>query len=592
MKGRFEGYPLVRSQRQAAQRAKGPESVRLAEERYRALYNLVDTGVFDLDVEGRLEGVNPALVRLLGYDDEDALLALDLATEVFVDAAEYAKRLRAVRAGGRIVDSKLEVKTRGGATLVVLATLHAIHDPGGVVRGYQGLLTDITEVDRLSEQLSYEASHDALTGLYNRRMFEAHLQEAVARARAGERFGLCWIDLDQFKLINDTCGHLAGDELLKQLAETLREAARREDVLARLGGDEFGLLFAAADLAQAQAGARALLAAIRGFRFDWGEQRLDTDASVGLVMLDETVGEAGEIVAAADAACYTAKDRGGGRVYVGRAEADTMNQRIGEMHWVMRIKAAIQENRLLLYQQPIAPTQAAAFGGPAHGGPLHFEILLRGLDANGKLYMPGDFLPAVERYNLGATVDRWVVEAALAWLAQHGEALGEVLCAINLSGQSVGEPAFLEFVEGRLEASGVPAETVCFEITESAAIRNLAAARRLMAALRQRGCRFSLDDFGSGLSSFAYLRNLDVDFVKLDGVFIKSITTDAVNRATVKCIVDLARAMGKETIAEFVEDAATISVLEGLGVDYVQGYAIGGPEPIDALIVPADSEAT
>ncbi len=452
---------------------------------------------------------------------------------------------------------------------------------------------------RVAEQLSYEASHDALTGLYNRRAFESRIKRVLQRVgKRPERYALCYVDLDQFKIINETCGHVAGDELLKHLAGALERTLRGGDVLARLGGDEFGLLLRIDDADEAHANAKRLLAAIQAFRFEWGASQLEVDASVGLVMLEDAARDTAEVMSAADTACYTAKDKGGGRVYVGRPGGETLARRIGEMQWVMRIREAVKENRLVLFQQPIASVHAGGggIGGLGdgdgglglHDGTKHFELLVRSVDSRGKLHGPNLFLPAVERYNMAPMVDRWVVNAALEWLAANGADLGAYRCSINLSGQSVGEPRFLEFLERRLDAVGVAGECLCFEITESAAIRNLGAARALMDALKKRGVRFSLDDFGSGLSSFAYLRNLNVDYVKLDGVFIKSIASDAVNRATVKSIAEIVHAMGKETIAEFVEDPGTIPLLRALGVDYVQGYGVGAPAPIERLL---ESEA-
>ncbi len=450
------------------------------------------------------------------------------------------------------------------------------------VRSLRALKESQERYRRIAEQLTYEASHDALTGLLNRRAFENSVKRALQRVGTkNELFALCCIDLDQFKLINETCGHVAGDELLKHLAGALEGVTRRGDVLARLGGDEFAMLFRIEDSDQAYAGAKRLLAAIQAFRFEWGARQLEVDASVGVVLLDADARKTAEVISAADTACYTAKDKGGGRVYAGRPGGETLAQRMGEMQWVLRIREAVKENSLVLFQQPIVSVHDGDSPGE---GAKHFELLLRKVDARGKLYGPNLFLPAIERYNMAPMVDRWVVDAALEWLGTHGAGLGAYRCSINLSGQSIGEPRFLEFLERRLAAVDVPGERLCFEITESAAIRNLGAARTLMDTLKKRGVRFSLDDFGSGLSSFAYLRNLDVDYVKLDGVFIKSISTDAVNRATVKSIAEIVHAMGKETIAEFVEDRATIPLLRSLGVDYVQGYGVGMPAPIDELL--------
>lgn len=578
VKGQLDEILLARTIRYAIERARSLEALRDSEERFRRLYERVAAGVFEIDAEGRITSANPALVDMLDCESEAEVRALDIAADVFRSPDDFRNWFDVLRRERRADQAKLELQSRTGRRLVVVAAMHAAHDRAGRLTGYQGLITDITELDRLSQRLSYEASHDSLTGLFNRLMFEAKVNDAVERARNGARYALCYADLDQFRIVTETCGQVAGSELLKRLGETLQAASRRGEVLARLGGDEFGLLFEIDDDKQALARAQAFLATIEDFRFVWRETEFDTTASVGMALIDEESTAAEEMMGVVDAACHAAKELGGGRVYVGEPGAETLNRRISEMQWIIRIKAAISENRLLLYHQPIASVH------PTERTPLHFEVLVRKVDKRGRIHTPGAFLPAVERYNVAATLDRWVIDNTLQWIAKYGAQLGSFRCSINLSGQSVGEPPFLDFIEERLETLNVPAANVCFEITESAAIRNMAAAEHLMNALRRRGCRFSLDDFGSGLSSFAYLRSLDVDYVKLDGLFTKSIRADPIDRATVKSIAELVRAMGKETIAEFVEDQASIEILRGLGVDYVQGFAVGPPAPIDELL--------
>ena len=580
VKGTFDGELLTRTIRYAMERMRNSKALRESERRYKRLYERVEAGVFELNPAGKLISANPALVKMLGYENENELLALDLARQVFSRPSDYENWFRVLREEGQTIQSQHRLKCSDGRQIVVLGNCHGVRREQDHFVGYQGIFSDITEVHELSEQLSYEASHDALTNLANRRMFELQLNEVVDRIRReGATYALCYLDLDQFKIINDTCGHAAGDELLRQLGAVLDAGVPGKAILARLGGDEFGLLHEVDDREHALAEAEHLVQIVRDFRFVWGERVFEVSVSVGVLLLDTSVVDVNEALAAADAACFTAKDEGRGRVHFGQPGDETLARRIGEMQWAIRVKEAVREDRFALFHQPITSVSHQA------GGAIHFEVLLRLIDdSRGSLIGPNQFLPAVERYNLGATLDRWVISSVLTWLERYAGRLGEFLCSINFSGQSIGDPEFLRFLEERLNSSCVPAQSLCFEITESAAIRNLGAAKKLIERLRSRGCRFSLDDFGSGLSSFAYLKNLDVDYIKIDGMFIREITTDAVDRVTVKAIAEIAREMGKQTIAEFVEDDDSIGLLRGLGVDYVQGYAIGKPAPMERLL--------
>lgn len=580
VKGTFDGELLLRTIRYAVERMRSSRVLRESERRYKRLYERVHAGVFELSPSGELTSANPALVNMLGFDTESELLARDLATEIFERRSEFRNWFRVLRKEGQITQARHRLKCGDERRIVVLGNCHAVYKGHDQLVGYQGIFSDITEVHELSEQLSYEATHDALTNLANRRKFEGRLNEVMERIRSeGVTYALCYLDLDQFKIINDTCGHAAGDELLKQLGAVLDAETTGKTILARLGGDEFGVLFEVAGHKQATAAAAALIQTVKDFRFAWGERIFEISASAGVVLLDSPGLDLSEVLSAADAACYTAKDRGRGRVHFGQPGDETLERRIGEMQWAIRVKEAIREDRFVLFHQVIASS------ADPHLQPLHFEVLLRMIDDNrGGLIGPGLFLPAVERYNLGATLDRWVIKSVLERLEYYADRLGEFLCSINLSGQSIGDPEFLQFLEERLNASPVSPQSLCFEITESAAIQNVAAARTLIERIKKRGCTFALDDFGSGLSSFAYLKNLDVDYIKIDGMFIREIASDPVDRVTVKAIAEIAREMGKKTIAEFVEDAESIDVLRGLGVDYVQGYGISKPTPMERLL--------
>ena len=434
---------------------------------------------------------------------------------------------------------------------------------------------DVTEAHKLAAQLTYQARHDALTGLVNRREFEIRLRETLKDARLQtSNHCLCYFDLDQFKIINDTCGHVAGDELLRQVSSLLMSQIRKRDTLARLGGDEFGLLMEHCTTRQAARVTETIRAAIADFRFAWEEKSFTIGVSIGLVPISADSGDLTSVLRAADSACYAAKDAGRNRVHVYHEDDELLARRQGEMQWIGRIHEAMEENRLLLYQQPIVPAELDADSGQ------HYEILLRMLDRKGNLIMPGAFLPAAERYNLSMHLDRWVFRSTLEWLSSHPSELEVLhLCCINISGQSVGKE-FLAYVNEILDSTKVPPEKICLEITETAAVTNLSTAEKFIRSLKKRGCKFALDDFGSGLSSFAYLKNLSIDYLKIDGQFVRDIVDDDIDAAMVKSINEIGQIMGKKTIAEFVENEAIVKKLRELGVDYLQGYGIGKPQPL------------
>jgi diguanylate cyclase (GGDEF)-like protein/PAS domain S-box-containing protein len=432
-----------------------------------------------------------------------------------------------------------------------------------------------------SAQLSWQATHDTLTGLFNRQEFEWHLCQALDSAREqGQEHALCYLDLDQFKVVNDTCGHVAGDELLRQLAGELSRQIRKTDTLARLGGDEFGLLISDCGAHDARRVAENARNIIAEYQFCWEGKSFAVGVSIGLVPI--TAGCAGieALLSAADAACYAAKDQGRNRIHVFREEDEELSQRHGEMQWVSRIQAALDEDRFELFYQPIVPV-----ADNAQTEALHFEILLRMRDERGELVPPGAFLPAAERYGLAARLDRWVIDRALQSIHEMGEGTQELgICSINLSGQSLADEDLARFVIGRLREQRIAADRICFEITETAAISNLTRAMHFIQALKAQGCLLALDDFGSGLSSFAYLKNLPVDFLKIDGMFVKDIVEDSVDYAMVRSINELGKEMGKRTIAEFVESDAILQHLRRIGVDYAQGYGIAHPRPLRELV--------
>lgn len=426
------------------------------------------------------------------------------------------------------------------------------------------------------QEIAFQALHDELTGLGNRRSFEEKLALSFDEGRADTaRHVLFYMDLDEFKVVNDTCGHAAGDELLRQVGILFRQCLTRDDVLCRLGGDEFGAILKNRDIPQAVAVADSMQRALSDFRFQWNSRQFSVAVCVGIVAIDGRSESPGAILQAADTACYVAKEAGRNRIHIHSYGDPALAQRYGEMEWVSRIEHALQKNTFVLHGQLIQALQAEA------NGERRCEILLRMLDQDGKIVRPQDFMPAVERYHLATRVDRWVIEHALQWLATLKD--HPVECSINISGRSLGDPGFLSDVIRILDSTDIRSNRLCFEITETAAIGNMLAAGEFFTAMKDRGCLFALDDFGSGLASFGYLRNLPVDYLKIDGQFVRAMTADPLNLAIVKSVHEIACILGKQTIAEYVEDSAALSALTELGIHFAQGYALGHPVPLEGL---------
>ncbi len=559
-------------------RATAVEALRQSEQRYRALYDDNPSMFFTIDENGFVASVNRFAAESLGYRVEELVgLPFDVLHHQERRAEVDHQLLACHRAPGEVHrwDSHLEV--RGGGTISVRISART-QPQAGNRQPVLAVCEDISEAQELAEELSYQARHDALTGLFNRREYETSLQAVLDDAREeGSEHVICYLDLDQFKVINDTCGHLAGDELLRQLSAVLQEQIGERDMLARLGGDEFGILLRHRSAEAAYEVADAVRQAVSEFQFTWDGRAFGLGASIGLVPIGQTAGTMHDVMSVADTACYAAKDQGRNRIHVYRQGDEELERRHGEMQWVSGIREALTADRLRLYCQPIVP-----LGRPEQR--RHYELLLRMEGSDGRLIQPGAFLPAAERFNLIPAVDRWVIENALSWLEArpgHLEQLGS--CAINLSGLSVGDEEFLDWLLTRVQSARVEPHRICFEITETAAIRNLSVATEFMTGLRGLGCRFALDDFGSGLSSFAYLKNLPVDAVKIDGMFVRDMDTNAINHAVVRSINDIGHVMGKATVAEFVETEAVWQALTAIGVDYAQGFAIARPMPLDAM---------
>jgi diguanylate cyclase (GGDEF)-like protein len=435
-------------------------------------------------------------------------------------------------------------------------------------------------IDQATARLVYQASHDALTGLINRREFEQRLERTLLSAlQQGREHALCYMDLDQFKVINDSCGHAAGDELLRQLALLLKGNLRERDTLARLGGDEFALLLENCSIADALEVADTFRAEVQRFRFKWGDRIFSIGMSVGMVAINRDSGTAASLMSAADAACYVAKDRGRNQIHLYESRDSDLVRHRGEMQWVTRIQRALEEQRLRLSWQEIRRTDGAA------DSLRHVELLLRMVDDDGSEILPMAFIPAAERYSIMPALDSWVIEETLH-LCQRCLTSGcEVQCllAVNLSGASLKDPEFRRMLLERLQENPVLGPHLCFEITETAAIGNLAVVNGFIDAMRGFGCSFALDDFGSGLSSFMYLKNLRVDYLKIDGAFVRDIASNAIDRSMVEAIHRIGHQMGLQTVAEYVESEQILALLRQIGVDYVQGSSIHRPEPLESL---------
>ncbi len=565
--------------RYATERTHTLKALKASEQRYRELFQNVTAGVFQTTPDGKFMAANPALVRMLGYDTEDELLAVDVAQDIYMDPGHREAWARAMAESGEVRNAELVLKRRDGSKIVVLENSRVVRDSEGRALFYEGTLTDITAAHELSQQLSYDASHDPLTGLANRREFEIRLQRALEMTQAtGALHAVCYLDLDRFKSVNDTCGHVAGDELLHQLGQVLQQKVRSADVVARLGGDEFAVLLHNCGPGDAVQVANNLLRAVAAFQFVWAQHTFTLGASIGVVIVNPHFRRLNQVMNAADTACYAAKDGGRNRVYVYQEDAAAVARRHGEMEWVARAKRALVDNRLFLEAQPILAL------APGAAEPTQYELLVRMHDESGRTVPPGAFLPTVERYNLSVRYDRWVIAAALDWITRHEASMARILrFFVNLSKDSVVDPETAAFVRQALAGAGVDPRRLGFEIPENVAIGNLTRANQLVNDLRRIGCVASLDDFGSGVSSFAYVKALAVEYLKIDGMFVGSISQDKVDYAMVRSIKEIGHVMGKKIVAESVETPAVLEKLREIGVDYAQGFEVGEPRPLEEL---------
>ncbi|WP_421916316.1 EAL domain-containing protein [Mesorhizobium sp.] len=567
-------------QRQAFQNA-------LNAERERAQITLASIGqaVISTGPDGRLDYMNAVAERLLACPlgaargKPIASLFRLIDKETGVEEPRIIERLLAAEPRRSNVRPQLLRRLDGSFVSVALTGAPLL--VSGQVVGAVLAFHDMTREQDYIERLSWQASHDALTGLSNRRDFESRLERTIAELpEKAVQHALMYLDLDQFKLVNDTCGHAAGDQLLRQISLMLAAELRPGDIFARLGGDEFGVLLVDCDAERAASTAERLRVIVQDLHFTWQGRPFSTSVSIGMVQITSTEVTMEEVLRAADVACYMAKEKGRNRVQLHSDGDMALQERFGEMAWVQRLHVALEENRFRLYAQEIRPLDDEA----AEAG-AHVEVLLRLTDEDGGVVSPGNFIPAAERYGLMPSIDRWVISNTFRVLSARladPQKAPIATCAINLSGATFGDETFLGFLREQFLAYAIPPRMICLEITETSAIANLADAMRFIADLRGLGCRFALDDFGSGMSSFAYLKHLPVDYLKIDGSFVKDMLEDRIDRAMVEMIHHIGKVMGKRTIAEFVENDGIIAALKSIGVDYAQGYGIARPQSFDA----------
>lgn len=440
---------------------------------------------------------------------------------------------------------------------------------------------------RQAEQtIIHMAYHDALTGLANRNEFEHRLKDAITLSKLRHiQHGLMYLDLDQFKIINDTCGHVAGDELLRQLSIVLNNQIRETDTLARLGGDEFGILLDNCTIETAITISENIISKVNDFTFQWQGKSIDISTSIGLVGINSKSRNVSSVLSCADIACYTAKDLGRNRIHVYKEDDKELLRRHGEMQWVSRIRTAILNDDFVLYRQNMVALNQDEFDSDSGSKQQSFEFLIRLKENKGEIIPPGAFIPAAERYNLMPDLDRWVIDRAFRYLSENYHRIisdeTPVYAFINLSGASLSDDTFFEYIRNKFKEYKLDQKIVCFEITETAAITNFQRAIDFIRDIKQQGCLFALDDFGSGLSSFTYLKNIPVDFLKIDGSFVRNMLYDDMDKAFVMAINQLGHVANLKTIAEFVENEQTLEMLKTIGVDFAQGYGIHLPESID-----------
>jgi diguanylate cyclase (GGDEF)-like protein/PAS domain S-box-containing protein len=532
-------------------------------------------GIYQCKQDGELLSVNPSLARMLGYATTDELRNVGLQT-LLASSKEVEVIERGMRDGQQVQGMEVTLRGKDGPMVQAILNARWVPEQEGESAYHEGILTDISHIRREEAQLLHLATHDPLTGLLNRREFSAILERHLSRVR---RYGTCgallWMDLDGFKEINDGLGHKAGDELLSSLSHRMRATVRDSDVLARLGGDEFAVIYPNVDKDQALMAAARLLNAIRQHTAVIEGQSLRSTSSIGVVLFPDHGTSAGELLMKADMAMYRAKAAGRNRIVIYSPDDEKVENPESRIDWLRVIREALEEDNFVLYAQPILDLRTHRT--------VRYEILLRLRDKAGKIIPPGAFLDVAEQFGLSGDIDRWVLRKVMAVLGDAS--LGEDLSfAVNLSPRSLTDPELLEMVSRKEALSVIGPVRLVLEITETAAIYNIHVAKDFLRTLRSQGYEFALDDFGMGFSSFYQLKNLDVDYLKIDGSFVRNLSKDPVDKHLVTAMVHLAGSLGKQTIAEFVEDEETLDILRSIGVDCAQGFHIGRPRPLDEVL--------
>jgi diguanylate cyclase (GGDEF)-like protein/PAS domain S-box-containing protein len=548
-----------------------------------ATLDAMGESVITVDQDGRIDYINHSAELLLGQQVNQVL------GKTFADVASLVDEndrrdlgdlvQKGLSGGGRVSPSRRAVliPASGSMERFVEIGVTPLQLDGKETYGLVMVLHDTSELRGLTRQMTYQASHDALTGLVNRREFERRLQESLDSAQTGDTgHALCYLDLDHFKVVNDTCGHTAGDNMLREIASLIKDAVRDSDTVGRIGGDEFALLLSGCPLEKARQIADNVVRSVNDYRFVWRDKIFNVGVSIGLVEIGRDSGTIEDLINSADSACYVAKKQGGLHVHVYSAREEANARHSGEIHWLLKLQGALRDNKFELYYQPIVHARAGGLSGPA----LEVFVRLAGEDGQ-PAAPPAEFIRAAERYRLMPHVDRWVVQAVLAALGRGGLKLppGRSV-AINVAGQTLGDAEFLEFVVECFDHTGANPGDICFEVTETSVVANLDHAQRFIAVLHGMGCEFALDNFGRGLSSFSTLKTLPMDYLKIDGSFIKNLAGDAVNQAMVAAMIELSRSLNFRVVAEHVEDQWALDTVTGMGIDFVQGYMVGRPQPL------------
>ena len=560
-----------------------------ARPRAMATLDAMGESVITVDADGRIDYINHSAENLLSqrFDQVMGKAFADVATLVDeTDRRSLGDPVRkALATGGRVTMGRraVLVPANAGPERSVEISVTPLRFDGKEILGLVLVLHDTSELRGLTRQMTYQASHDALTGLVNRREFERRLQEAMDSAQTGNvGHALCYLDLDRFKVVNDTCGHTAGDNMLREVASLIKEAVRDSDTVGRIGGDEFALLLVGCPLDKARQIADDVVRSVNDYRFVWKDKIFNIGVSIGLVEIGRDGGAIEDIMNSADSACYAAKKQGGLHVHVYSAREEANARHSGEIHWLQKLQGALRDNKFELYYQPIMHARVGGLRGPA------IEVFVRLVGEKGQPGAPpSEFIRAAERYRLMPLIDRWVVQTVLSALGRGGMKLPpDRSVAINIAGQTLGDSDFLEFVVDCFDHTGANPADICFEVTETSVVANLDHARRFIAVLHGMGCEFALDDFGSGLSSFSTLRTLPMDYLKIDGSFINNLAGDAVNQAMVAAMIELSRSLNFRVVAEQVEDQLSLDTVTGMGIDFVQGFVVGRPQPLSVVPTP------